>query len=202
MRFSCLAVCRDVVMPLLVIITYDANRSQVSHIQAVRRQAMGVLDSVVDTALLRALVRVRAFESWVNFDDSSVFAGEHRQCVGIAVFSECGFVGAGRAVAAEAQTLRRTCCSVNSRPNATQSLGSLTPCSYGSHGQHRRALELLGEHGRNDAASSAEPLDFAGSQSLQGTKSTIQYLRRLSAQHDRIILEFRCVPQTSVFCLA
>jgi hypothetical protein len=56
---------------------------------------MGVLDSVVDTALLRALVRVRAFASWVNFDDSSVVAGKHQQCVGIVVFSECGFVGAG-----------------------------------------------------------------------------------------------------------
>jgi hypothetical protein len=33
---------------------------QVSHVQAMRRQAVGVLDAVVDTALLRALVRVRA----------------------------------------------------------------------------------------------------------------------------------------------
>lgn len=51
-------------MPLFVMMI--TNHSQVSHIQALRRQAMGVLDSVVDTALLRALVRVRVFESWVT----------------------------------------------------------------------------------------------------------------------------------------
>jgi hypothetical protein len=43
-----------------------ANRLQVSHVQAVRRQAIGVLDAVVDTALLRALVRVREFASLVT----------------------------------------------------------------------------------------------------------------------------------------
>ena len=57
-----MAECHD--MPLFVMMI--TNHSQVSHIQAVRRQAMGVLDSVVDTALLRALVRVRVFESWVT----------------------------------------------------------------------------------------------------------------------------------------
>jgi hypothetical protein len=68
----------------------------------------------------------------------------------------------------------------------------LTAFRYGSHGQHRRALELLGEHGRNNADASAEALEFAaGAQSLRGTQSTIQYLRRLPAQHDSVILEFR-----------
>lgn len=73
----------------------------------------------------------------------------------------------------------------------------MTLCSYGSHGQHRRALELLGEHGRNDAEVSSEPHALDAPHSLRGTRSTIQYLRRLSAQHESIILEFRLLPPSS-----
>jgi hypothetical protein len=66
-----------------------------------------------------------------------------------------------------------------------------TPRSYGSHGQHRRALELLGEHGRNVAELPSEPPGLGGPHSLRGPHSTIQYLRRLSSQHESLILEFR-----------
>ena len=62
-----------------------ANRLQVSHVQAVRRQAVGVSDAVVDTALLRALVRVCFVALAAAVATHTSVSGEQRQCAAAAV---------------------------------------------------------------------------------------------------------------------
>lgn len=59
-RLSLCRLCVNI-QPSSLNITDRCECLQVSHVQAARRQVIGVLDAVVDTALLRALVRVREF---------------------------------------------------------------------------------------------------------------------------------------------